>query len=86
MHTPGEGVKAKNEKHLTRTRAREREERKKTREELKGSPQVLFWSGGLKKKTRNTPYIKRNYYFCNSKNIKQTPNESRKSRKQQRGR
>jgi hypothetical protein len=49
MYTPGEEVKAKKENHLTRTRAREREERKKTREELKGSRQVLFWSGGLKK-------------------------------------
>jgi hypothetical protein len=40
MRTPGEEVKAKKENHLTRTRAREREERKKTREELKGSRQL----------------------------------------------
>ena len=37
MCTPGEEVKAKKENHLTRTRARKREERKKTREDLKGS-------------------------------------------------
>ena len=49
-------------------REERREERKKTREDLKGSPQVLFWSGGLKKKTRNTPYIKKNYYICNRNN------------------
>jgi len=49
MRTPGEGVKAKKGNHLTRTRAREREERKKTREDLKESRQVIFWSGGLKK-------------------------------------
>jgi hypothetical protein len=40
MRTLGEGVKAKEENHLTRTRAREREERKKTREELKESWQL----------------------------------------------
>jgi len=40
MRTLGEGVKAKKENHLTRTRAREREERKKTREELKESRQL----------------------------------------------
>ena len=62
----GEEVNTKNRKHLTRTRARK--DGKKTREDLKGSPQVLFWSGGLKKKTRNTPYIKKNYYICNRNN------------------
>ena len=65
----GEEVKVKNRKTPDAyAREERREERKKTREDLKGSPQVLFWSGGLKKKTRNTPYIKKNYYICNRNN------------------
>lgn len=57
MYTPGEEVKAKKENHLTRTRAREREEREKTREDLKGSPLVLFrssdiWSNGVLKRRK----------------------------------
>ena len=65
----GEEVKVKNRKTPDAyAREERREERKKTREDLKGSRQVLFWSGGLKKKTRNTPYIKKNYYICNRNN------------------
>ncbi len=55
----GEGVKAKNEKHLTRTRAREREERKKTREELKGSPQLWFRSRIIKNTQEHVIAIQR---------------------------
>lgn len=72
MHTPGEEVKAKKENHLTRTRAREREERKKTREDLKGSPQVIFWSGGLSKYTmsnsHSTPKTSLYRVACNIEN------------------
>ena len=65
----GEEVKVKNRKTPDAyAREERREERKKTREDLKESRQVLFWSGGLKKKTRNTPYIKKNYYICNRNN------------------
>lgn len=57
MYTSGEGVKAKNKNHLTRTRAREREETNKSGEDLKGSPQVLFWSDGLKKENKKHTFI-----------------------------
>lgn len=55
MYTSGEGVKAKNKNHLTR--AREREETNKSGEDLKGSPQVLFWSDGLKKENKKHTFI-----------------------------
>ena len=57
MYTSGEGVKAKNKNHLTRTRAREREETNKSGEDLKGSPQVLFWSDRLKKENKKHTFI-----------------------------
>ena len=71
MCTPSEGVKAKKRK-LPDAHARAREERKKTREELKGSSQVLFWSGGLSKYTmsnsHSTPKTSLYRVACNIEN------------------
>ena len=48
MYTPGEEVKAKKENHLTRTRAREREETNNSGEDLKESRQLWFRSRIIK--------------------------------------
>ena len=53
----GEEVKVKNRKTPDAyAREERREEKKKTREDLKGSRQVLFWNGGLSKYTISNPH------------------------------